>query len=80
MVSGRVANHRLNREHRVPVSRTESKELPQHAFVHPIGLHYVPKHVIDDERWIGYDVENEYTFCYTRWGIYPIPNDAIEAV
>ncbi len=79
MVHGRVANHRLNREHQVPVSRTESKSLPQHAFVHPIGLQYVPKHVVDDERWSGYDMDS-HTFCYTRWGIFPIPNDAVEAV
>ncbi len=41
-------------------------------FVRPIALCYVSQHVIDDKRWRWFDPQND-VFCYTHYGVIPIP-------
>ncbi len=54
-----------------PGNARDAKTLPQGSFVSPIGLAYVPKHVLDDEtnRWFNQDT---HVFCFTRLGIVSI--------
>jgi hypothetical protein len=57
-------------------SSSDPVVLPAGAFVRPIDLKYVPKHVIEDRRWSSFNEKTE-VFCYTRVGIIPIPIDAM---
>lgn len=41
--------------------------LPSQAFVRPIELAYVPKHVKEDSRYQFFNADRE-VFCYTRYG------------
>lgn len=50
----------------------DSKSLDAGAFVRPIELCYVPKHVVEDKRWSGFN-KNTDVFCFTSLGIVPIP-------
>lgn len=48
-------------------------------FVRPINIEYVPKHVLEDGRWWGYNKETD-VFCYTRFGMLLIPKKLIVRV
>lgn len=54
----------------------DAKILPAGTFVRPIDYYYVPLHVREDKRWAFFDRDKE-VFCFTRWGIVPIPRDLI---
>lgn len=49
--------------------------IPSGSFVKPIEDRWVPKHILDDPY--RQRQPNE-IYCYTRFGIYPIPKDALE--
>jgi hypothetical protein len=53
-------------------SYQDGKKLPAGTYIRPIDLSYVPNHVINDQRWRHFNSELE-VFCYTRFGIIPIP-------
>lgn len=49
----------------------DPKVLPVGAFVRPIQLSYIPQHVLDNNKY-NYDHKLD-IYCYTRFGIIPIP-------
>ncbi len=67
-----VSDHSYNQGN----SRYDLRILSAGTFVRPLELNYVPKHVIDDERWKAFDKTKE-VFCYCRYGIVPIPRNLI---
>ena len=46
------------------------------TFVKPILPRYLPKHCLEDKRW-SYIDKDKSTWCYTYYGIIPIPTDKI---
>lgn len=66
----------LNQDVTVTLFHNEKKELPKGAFVVPIDLKWVPKHILDSDmgRWFNKDC---HTFCYTRYGIVSVPTETI---
>lgn len=70
----KTPNYRLTDAVSLPSGsyRDGDKDLSAGDFVRPIELVYVPKHVVDDERWKWFNKETE-VFCYTKKGIVPIP-------
>ncbi len=66
----RSPDYVLTAPHAVPGSHDLT--LPAGAFVRPIATCYVPKHVLEDTRWQSFWLEGM-LFCYTRYGILPIP-------
>lgn len=61
------------------ISVWDVKIIPAGTFVKPIELRYLPKHVVDDPRWNEYDVEIS-VFCYTSYGIIPLPRSLLRTV
>lgn len=49
------------------------------AFVRPIEFIYVPKHVLDKPLCKGFNKDKE-IFCYTSYGILPVPYSKIRRV
>lgn len=54
-----------------------SLELPAGAFIIPIDQYYLPKHIKDIPKYeirgkYSFSYNDEYKFCYTRYGILPI--------
>lgn len=47
----------------------EPLELKAGAFVRPIGYQYVPKHIIERNRFFNKHTE---VYCYTHYGIHAI--------
>lgn len=81
----RVPNHKLNEEyifHRtVPTgsyssTRSDPLVLPAGSFVRPIRQEYLPYHILNDKYFQDY-LKPEYVFCYTRYGLLPIPKKII---
>lgn len=83
---GRSNNYQLSNPHRIVAERKYSaygtpiasgdddKVLPQGAFVRPLYIGNVPKDTI--AKWPKFDPIAE-VFCYTRYGIVPIPKYVI---
>ncbi len=46
----------------------DSKRLEAGSFVKPIDIYYVPKHIKEDVKFLGWNLD-KYVFCYTHWGI-----------
>jgi len=53
--------------------------LPKGSFVRPINYCYLPKHIIEDNGWLAFDLET-FVFAYTKFGIFPIPRDILRLV
>jgi hypothetical protein len=69
----KTPNYRLTEPVSLPSKgRVGDNDLQAGEFVRPIELVYVPKHVLDDERWKWFNKDTE-VFCYTRKGVVPIP-------
>jgi len=54
----------------------EGRTLPAGAWVKPIQLDYVPKHVKEDERWKDFNKDKE-VFVYCRFGIIALPKHIV---
>lgn len=48
-------------------------------FIRPIEIQYVPKHVTERETINKFDKDKE-VYCFSRYGIYPIPLKLIRRV
>lgn len=66
----------LKEEYRFSVGPQDVRVLPAGTFVRPIELYYVPKHVVDNPDYRHFN-KHEEVFCYTRYGIIPIPRKHI---
>lgn len=66
----------LTEDHNVTYNSTEGKILLAGSFVRPIEIQYVPKHITDSAfgRWFNKNTE---IYCYTRYGIVPIPRNIL---
>lgn len=60
-------NYVLSVEVILRYSSHDSKILAAGTFARPVELQYVPKHVIEDKRWAGFDKELD-VFVYTSLG------------
>lgn len=74
----RTPSHVLKEAHRFDW-RGEYKELPQGAFVRPIEYQYIPKEVLEDRQFSMFNLTID-VFCYTRYGIIPIPKHKLREV
>lgn len=57
----------------------DSKVLKVGSFVKPIDLYYVPKHCFNSRASMYYDSKRD-VFCYTSFGIIPIPKTKIREI
>jgi hypothetical protein len=71
-MSIKVSEYVTIQEYVYKVGAYDSATLPVGTFVKPISYRYVPKHILDDDRWKYFNSEKE-TFAYTRYGIIVIP-------
>lgn len=72
----------LKEEYSYPSGKGAShdlKVLKAGAFVRPIEQRYVPKHVLEDERWRWFSPKLE-VFVYTSQGIVVVPKNIIREV
>ena len=67
----------LNEDYTYYVSITDPCVLKAGTFIRPIELQYLPKHVT--EYWVGVN-PGTMTYCYTRYGIIPLPNKILRKV
>ncbi len=73
MSSVKTDNWALTEAYNVPNGGGyDTRTLPQGAFVSPIDLRWVPKHVLEDPQHMWFDKEAE-TFAYSRFGFVRIP-------
>lgn len=75
--SSRTPNYRLCEDYSFGSSNymssvKDQKTIPAGSYVRPIKLEYLPNHVLEDHRW-RYTNKDTHIFCYTRFGIVPIP-------
>jgi hypothetical protein len=69
----KTPNYCLTEDCHIPSNdRGDGKVLEAGTWVRPIDPYYIPKHVKEDDRWPFFD-ENTQIFCYTRYGIVPLP-------
>ena len=57
-------------------SHLDDRVLEAGSWVRPIEFCYVPKEVKEDPRWKYFDKNTE-IFCYTHWGLIPIPKKSL---
>lgn len=72
MVSPRTSNFILIQSYTYECGKYDTKTLPAGTFVRPIDLSYIPEHILEDKRWIPHNNLKD-VFCYTKYGILPIP-------
>ncbi len=77
MSKSRTPNYSLIESYTYYLSPGDSLTLPAGTFVRPIELTYVPKHVLEDPRKVGFNKEAE-VYCYCRHGIIAIPRKIIK--
>lgn len=75
-MSVKTPNYILSEDVSIDRSIYDDKTLKAGTFVRPIEVQYVPKHVLENPRYAFVDQEKE-VFCYTRYGIVPIPRKYI---
>ena len=78
----KTPNYILKEELKYPSERGamhDLKTLPAGSFVRPIQPQYIPKHVLEDERWRWFTPSTD-TFAYTSQGIVMIPKNIIREV
>lgn len=78
----KTPNYMLKSEYKFASEKGSGHDLrllPAGAFVRPIQIQYVPKHVIKDERWRWFVPATE-VFCYTSQGIIVIPKNLIREI
>ncbi len=64
------ADYTLSDDVVIRVDVHDSITVPKGSFLKPFTLRWVPKHV--KERWPFHDDKVE-VFCYTKYGILPLP-------
>jgi hypothetical protein len=69
----------LSEDVAIYITSSEHKTLKEGTFVKPIEPQYVPKHVKDDPLRRVYDGTKD-TYCYTPYGIFPVPRKSIREV
>jgi hypothetical protein len=74
-MSVKTPNYMLTEEVRF-INYGETKTIPKGAFVRPIELKYVPKHVLDSPNNRFFNSATE-VFAFTRYGIVAIPKSSI---
>lgn len=77
--SPKTPNYILSEDYSYPTGPHESKILNSGMFVRPIEIHYVPKHVLDNPLWRGFNKTKE-VFVYCRYGIVPVPRNIVREV
>lgn len=73
----KTPNYRLKVDFLMWSSGWDEKKLPKGAFVRPIHHDYLPRHITNSSTFASYNHTN-HIFCYTRFGIVPIPKQHIE--
>ena len=73
----RTPNYRLKAEASIKTKSGDWLKMPQHSWLRPIELEYVPKHVLEDKRWQHFDSKRE-VFCYTKFGYVVLMRTEIE--
>lgn len=76
LARGRAPEYTLNGQYSFGTAN-DSKVLESGTFLRPILRQYLPVHVKDDPRWRYFMPDNDYEFCYTRYGIIPVPKKQI---
>jgi hypothetical protein len=61
-------NYVLTEELSMADGRGGHKVLPSGSFIRPIDKKYLPKHVLEDDKFKGYNIDS-YEFCYSSAGI-----------
>lgn len=69
----KTSNYALSESHTF-ISGGDSRTLPQGAFVSPIDIYYVPQFILEKNPWFDKKVD---IFCYTRFGMVPIPKHKV---
>lgn len=77
-MSIKTTNYVLNQDLLLNIGRT-LETVPAGTFCKPVELCYVPKHVIQDERWDYIDPQTT-VFCYTRVGFIPVPRSYLREI
>lgn len=72
----KVPEYVLSEDHRIvmPIGH-EDITIPAGTFVKPIDKYYVPAHIRNERP--GIYIAPWEVFCYSRYGIYPIPKSKI---
>lgn len=66
----------LTAEYIYVIDSHDSYTLPKGTFVRPIKLSYVPKHILEKKVRTEFDKKLD-VYCYTSYGILPIPKKSI---
>lgn len=69
----------LNDNYDYRIDMFDSIKLPKGIFVRPIKFSYVPKHITDRKTYTSFDKATD-IYCYTSYGIIPIPKKYITRV
>lgn len=69
----RTPNYVLNAYYSFNITNRDIVALPEGAFVRPISEEYLPKHILEGKGYADYK-SSGYIYCYTRYGIHPIPS------
>lgn len=75
----KVSEFVLTEAYTYSAGNSDTRTLPEGAFVKPIRDCYVPKHILDDRQWQNYE-QDDYTFAYCRYGIILLPRRIIREV
>ena len=75
----KIEEYVLMTEHTINYGPYDVKVLPAGTFVKPIQPQYLPKH-IKDCRTFSLMLKTDYIYCYTYYGIIPIPSNIIRCV
>lgn len=70
-MSGRTPNFITTEDVVIKFGAYDTKTLPKGAFVKPLDLSYVPKHILEDKKWVDFN-KNYDIFVYCRYGIVAI--------
>lgn len=60
----------------IEINKFDTLTLARGTFIKPVSAKYLPKHILDDPKFLGFN-ENEEAFCYTRYGFILIPRKLI---
>lgn len=71
-------DHVLTQKWEWRIGPSDTMTLPPGTFVRPIEIQYVPKHVLEDDKWKFFGASlSGCVYCYSSLGIIPVSLDII---
>lgn len=73
----KTPNYVMDKQFVHSLGKGDEITIPAGSFIQPLEFRYVPSHIKEEYSWVD---KNHEQFCFTKWGIIPIPKRLLRII